>query len=155
METPLHPVPEPSAPLLTYDQFVSQYEAGDPDVLWMVIQTLQERLGLFRQEFDRVAQQAHRNSRNSSQPPSSDGYRKPPPKSQRQSSGKKVGGQPGHPGHTLMPVETPDTIQVHAVSACAHCGVSLTDQPAKAVQRRQVFDLGVALLEGRFLHHIL
>lgn len=141
METPLHPVPEPSAPLLTYDQFVSLYEAGDPAALWAIIQTLQERLGLLRQDFDKMAQQAHRNSQNSSQPPSSDGYRKPPPKSQRHSSGKKVGGQPGHPGHTLMPVETPDTIQVHAVSTCAHCGVSLTDQPPQAVQRRQVFDL--------------
>jgi len=101
MATTPHPLPEPSAPLLTHDQFVVLYEAGDPDALWAVIQTLQERLGLLRQDFDKMAQQAHRNSQNSSKPPSSDGYRKPPPKSQRQSRGKKVGGQPGHPGHTL------------------------------------------------------
>ena len=102
-----HPVPEPSAPLLTHDQFVVLYATGDPDALWAVIQTLQERLDLLRQDFDKMAQQAHRNSRNSSKPPSVDGYRKPPPKSQRQSRGKNLGSQLGYPGRTLMPVKTP------------------------------------------------
>lgn len=79
-------------------------------------------------------------SRNSAQAPLRDGYQKPPPKSQREPSGNKVGGQPGPPGHTLMPGETPRYHSVHAVSTCARCSVSHTDQPAKAVDYRQVFD---------------
>jgi len=82
------------------------------------------------------------NSHNSSKPPSTDGYAKPKPKSLRGKSGKKPGGQPGHPGTTLEPVEKPDFTKVHPLSICpCGCGSDLSGQPVLFHQSRQVFDL--------------
>jgi transposase len=52
----------------------------------------------------------NQNSQNSSKPPSTDVFvkEKPKPKSSRTISGKKAGGQKGHPGKTLEMVEAPD-----------------------------------------------
>jgi len=79
-------------------------------------------------------------SQNSHRPPSSDGPRTPP-RSQRTRSGKRPGGQPGHPGHTLELSATPDHVVAHHPGACVHCGGSLAQVPATAVVRRQVVDL--------------
>lgn len=81
-------------------------------------------------------------SRNSSKPPSSDGPGSTPhPKSQRTPSGRKSGGQPGHPGHTLRLVDAPNEVLVHAPARCQACGQSLADTPAVHRERRQVVDL--------------
>ena len=50
-----------------------------------------------------------KNSQNASKPPSSDGYGKKT-KSLRQPSGKKPGGQVGHPRQTLKRTSEPDEI---------------------------------------------
>ena len=67
------------------------------------------------------------NSSNSGKPPSSDGLKKPPRVSSlRERSGKKTGGQNGHPGETLRRSETPDATIDHFPQTCAGCGEALS-----------------------------
>ncbi len=94
-----------------------------------------------RDRVQTLEEQIAKNSRNSSKPPSTDGFRKPSPKSLRKKGQRKSGGQPGHTGHTLKKVENPDHIQVHHVDECECCRRSLTDQLADSVEKRQVHDL--------------
>ena len=86
------------------------------------------------------------NSSNSSKPPSSDGYAKPAPKSLRRKSGRKRGGQPGHPGATLTQVAEPDETRVCTPKHCA-CGRNVENDSVHHVERRQVFDLPEKLFE--------
>jgi transposase len=92
--------------------------------------------------------QIAKNSRNSSKPPSSDGFNKPPkPKSRRERSGKPPGGQTGHEGHRLEPVENPDHTVHHPVDECEQCGHGLGGAPADGYEKRQTFDLPPLTLE--------
>ena len=66
------------------------------------------------------AKKHRKDSHNSSQPPSSDGYNKPSPKGLRTSSGKKPGGQSGHKG-SGMAIRMPDAVKKYYPSECASC----------------------------------
>jgi transposase len=82
------------------------------------------------------------NSSNSGKPPSSDGLQKPVRVSSlRERSGKKSGGQKGHPGETLCRTETPDVIIDHYPPNCAGCGAPLTEAMVTGFVARQVVDL--------------
>ena len=89
-----------------------------------------------------------KSSRNSSKPPSSDGYGKVKrTASLRKSGDKPNGGQPGHDGQTLMAVEHPERTVTHAVPRCAHCQASLHEIEAVGYEERQVFDLPAIRIE--------
>ena len=47
--------------------------------------------------------------------------------SQREKSGRKPGGQPGHEGHTLTFREKPNRVVLHAPERCSGCGTDLTN----------------------------
>jgi transposase len=89
-----------------------------------------------------------KNSRNSSKPPSSDGYSKPKrTESLRKPGQKPNGGQPGHEGWTLKRSEHPDQTEIHSVETCQQCGSSLGRVEAMAHEERQVFDLPAIRIE--------
>jgi transposase len=124
----------------------SSYHQGEEEV----VKVFQEILGVIVKLLVRVTEledQLAKNSSNSGKPPSSDGYEKPAPKSRRKRSGKKSGGQVGHPGHTLEMVAKPDKVEPHPVDYCAHCHASLKKEKAVRIERRQVFDLPEVRLE--------
>lgn len=82
------------------------------------------------------------NSRNSSKPPSSDGFKRPPKKgSEKKPSNKKTGGQPGHTGQNLSLNEHPDHVIEHLPDRCQHCQGELEQVPPTSYQRRQVIEL--------------
>jgi transposase len=93
------------------------------------IATLERQLGL--------------NSGNSGKPPSGDGLKKKPVRvsSLRERSGKKTGGQKGHPGRTLSRTETPDATIDHFPATCPGCGGPLNEAMAIGHTARQVYDL--------------
>jgi transposase len=78
-------------------------------------------------------------SQNSSKPPSTDMARKN--QSLREKSGKPVGGQKGHEGHTLKMTATPDVTIEERPAFCNQCGSSLAGADFKLVARRQVIDI--------------
>lgn len=84
-----------------------------------------------------------KNSGNSHIPPSKDENRIQRNQSLRQKSDKKVGGQPGHEGHTLKIVEVPDEHIDHTPDYCNQCGKYLSMVEEELVEKRQLIDLPV------------
>lgn len=107
-----------------------------------VISQMQVRLEELETENKRLRDQRHLDSSNSSLPPSSDkGRGGRAARSLRTSSGRKPGGQEGHPGVTLKVVAQPDHIIVHPVFRCDECGADLSAAPVTRLEKRQVFEL--------------
>jgi transposase len=107
-----------------------------------VIAELGQRVTELEAENAELKRRSGMDSTNSSKPPSSDSpFTKPAPKSLRRKSGRKPGGQPGHPGSTLALVDNPNERTRHEPGQCTDCGSSLADAPEVGMERRQVFDL--------------
>ena len=130
---------------LSREDILAVYEEG-PEAVVSLVQTLcsiinkqEPRIAELEERVKSLEDQINKNSRNSSKPPSSDPFRKS--KGLRKKSGKSVGGQKGHKGHTLKMVDSPDQVVVHPVTECKLCGMSLIDTKATNYDRRQVFDL--------------
>lgn len=132
---------------MTPDQIRQVYDTGPEAVVALVTRLLDtatrqsEQIALLTARVQALESQLAKDSHNSGKPPSSDGLTKPAPKSLRQKSGRRPGGQPGHPGATLGWAETPDQIIEHRPERCASCGEPLTPAATVSVERRQVHDL--------------
>ena len=99
------------------------------------------RIAVLEAENAELRRRLGQSPRNSNMPPSVQGLDKPAPRSLRGRSGRRSGGQDGHPGRTLRQVESPDETVVHEPVVCGGCGSGLAGAPLAAVTRRQVFEI--------------
>ncbi len=99
---------------------------------------LRQENAALKKENTELKERLNRNSRNSNQPPSGDGYKKQPafPK---ETKGTK-GGQRGHKGSNLKQIKHPDNIIECKPENCS-CGHALTGENFELAEKRQVFDL--------------
>lgn len=104
---------------------------------------LQENQRLKRRvaELEDRASLPAKDSHNSSKPPSSEMPACKRTRSLRRPSGRRPGGQPGHPGRTRCLVDVPDRIVTHRVEACGACASSLAESEVVTTERRQVVEL--------------
>jgi transposase len=108
-----------------------------------LIASLRAQIAALEAQVAELRRRLDLDSSNSSQPPSSDGFKKKPrvPGSLRGRSGKTSGGQTGHEGGTLRQVANPDAVVRHEACACGHCGLPLDAKSATGHEKRQVFDI--------------
>lgn len=116
------------------------------DSLNATINTQTQLIVQLNQTIQELKEQLNKNSKNSSKPPSSEGYKKPAPKSLRKPSGKKVGGQDGHQGTHLAVITAPDEIVTHMPSACKGCRhYQMCKGTACIAEKRHVIDAVVTV----------
>jgi transposase len=124
------------------------YDAGR-EVTVQFIKTLIERIRSLEIAVEKQAkaiselkQQLGKNSHNSNKPPSSDNpFDGQKTKSLRKKTGKKPGGQEGHPGKTLRKSKNPNRTENISPKICRECGSSLEYARVISVEKRQVFDI--------------
>jgi IS1 family transposase len=110
---------------------------GVRELVWQLLQQSEQ----LQQRIAALEERLNQNSQNSSKPPSSDPPTAPRyPK--RTSSGRKVGGQPGHIGHTrsLKPLDQVQQVIELRPTSCGACGVLLLGEDSQP-QRHQVTEL--------------
>lgn len=115
------------------------YAEGEAAVVSVVSQLL-DRLNHLEAEVKELKGRLNKDSRNSSKPPSGDGFGKRT-RSLRPKSDRPSGGQDGHPGQTLEWSGDPDAVERHPVETCAGCGASLATVPVAEILARQVVDI--------------
>ena len=124
---------------MTAEERIGQLEAENAalqEQLAEVLEQLAQALGRIHELEGQLAKDSH----NSSKPPSSDDPGRKP-RSKRQRSEKQTGGQPGHPGRTMMQVASPDEVVCHRPAVCNHCQQSLEGVAGQLKERRQIHDL--------------
>jgi transposase len=124
---------------MTQEERIAQLEKENAELRAKLAEAYQQ-IAQLAERLQQVEGQLAKDSHNSSKPPSSDGPGRKF-RSQRQRSEKQTGGQPGHAGHTLMQVASPDEVVRHRPLVCASCQQPLEGVAGQLKERRQVHDL--------------
>ena len=112
---------------------LKQYSKNQLIEMVLVIPKLLERINVLERKVEELEYKLslyQKNSSNSSKPPSSDINKPNRNQSQRESSGKKPGGQNGHEGSTRNQVKNPDEVIKIFPDSCKKCGKKLSQKKA-------------------------
>lgn len=130
---------------MSREEIRAVYAQGEKAMLALV-EGLLERIEQLEGRVEGLESKASKTSRNSSKPPSGDGFGKRT-KSLRSKSDKQSGGQPGHPGSTLEWRAKVEHVLEHPVKCCSGCGTGLEAEPVQHQLLRQVYDIPPLPLE--------
>jgi transposase len=111
-------------------------------------------LAVIQQQAEKIAEleaRLNQNSKNSSKPPSSDGFKKP--KSLREPSGKKPGGQYGHEGSGLKLMHEPDEYIFHEPAQCTGCP-NVSQCNADTTVRETRYEVDINVITSTTAHQI-
>jgi transposase len=160
----------PAAVIRLFEQALGTqaiYGPPNPDMQQRAIEDLSEEIDRLKHQIARLQEElrearsdTHRlrrrnmelealiskDSHNSSRPPSTDPPWAKRTRSLRRPSGRRPGGQVGHPGHTLQLRQKPTRVMTHRPRQCRHCSSPLREGRSTSVERRQVIDLVPARL---------
>jgi len=115
-------------------------DKGGIDAICEIIAAQEVTISKLEARITELEKRLNKNSSNSSKPPSSDGFKRT--KSLRpKNTGRKPGGQPGHPGQTLEQAGNPDIIIPISLETCPECSSDLGSEPVLDLEKRQVLDL--------------
>ena len=119
----------PASPVASCPE-CGQLQAALDEALGQLDEAREQIAGL-RAEIHELRSELNRNSSNSSSPPSVDPPGAPKPVT-KTPTGRKPGGQPGHPGHHRhrLPPERVNKIMPYVPTICTHCQAPLPSEPA-------------------------
>jgi transposase len=92
----------------------------DPEAIVDLVLSLMARV-------EELERQIGRSSRNSSLPPSRDSSEARKERPKKKGSGRRQGGQPGHPGQHRPMVANPDRVETYWPSECGGCGAAIAE----------------------------
>ena len=116
-----------------------------------IIEILLAVLDIVKQQAEKIAElesRLNQNSKNSSKPPSSDGFNKP--QSLRERSMKKPGGQKGHKGNGLKIEREPDNVIEVQPIECPECTQGLINQPMFHSNTKYVYDVEIKVVLNKY-----
>ena len=127
-------------------------EASHPRLIEIIKILLQTNLDL-QHRVQELENRLNLNSSNSSIPPSKDPLNKKVKKDRnsREKTGKLPGGQPGHPGKTLLPKNEPDDVVDHKPEICSHCRSILSADNQEFVEERQ--EVEIPVVQAQYIAH--
>lgn len=129
---------------MAQDERVAQLEEENARLREQLVQR-DERIAALEARLADLEERVRRTPRNSSMPPSAEGFSKPPVpnRAQRRAEKRRQGKQPGDEGRHLAQVNDPTVIVVHEPVTCPDCGADLSSAEVAGVEVRQVFELEV------------